>query len=285
MIENKSLYPFTSNFIKIGDLNYHYLDEGEGPVLIMLHGNPTWSFYYRNLIKAYSGSYRCIVPDHIGCGYSDKPQDYQYRLENHVNNLGALVEHLKLDSYSLIMHDWGGPIGLGHAGLHADQIKKMTFFNSTCNLCMDYPIRIKLCTTPIIGPFMIRRMNFFAGGATKMAVKKKMSADVAQGFKAPYDTYENRIANLQFVLDIPLSKKHPTWDYGQGLVERLKNLADKPIQILWGKKDFCFDDIFLDGFRSQFPNADIHEFPNAGHYVLEDEIDAIIPIVREFHDA
>ena len=109
----EDIYPFKSNFLNIDGIKYHYLDEGSGETIVMLHGNPTWSFYYRNLIIGLRDNYRIIVPDHIGCGMSDKPQDYSYHLENHIKNLTIFLQTLNIPNLRLIVHDWGGPIGLG----------------------------------------------------------------------------------------------------------------------------------------------------------------------------
>ena len=112
----RELYPWNGKYIKVADgIRMHYLDEGSGETLLMLHGNPTWSFYWRNMVKEFSSEYRCIVPDHIGCGLSDKPQDWPYQLAGHIANLGKLVDHLGLSDITLVVHDWGGAIGVGLA--------------------------------------------------------------------------------------------------------------------------------------------------------------------------
>ena len=120
----KTLYPFASNYLDLGDLRYHYLDEGSGRAIVMLHGNPTWSFYYRNLVRTFRSSNRVIVPDHIGCGFSDKPQHYSYCLKNHIENFKKLIEKLEVNSMDLVIHDWGGPIGLGFAVQFPEKIRK-----------------------------------------------------------------------------------------------------------------------------------------------------------------
>ena len=129
--ELKRIYPFKSNYLQIGGINYHYVDEGESPAgaetVLMLHGNPTWSFYYKELILALKDRYRVIVPDHIGCGLSDKPQDYDYTLENHIKNIETLADELGLKNITLAMHDWGGAIGMGFAVNNPDLIKGSSF--------------------------------------------------------------------------------------------------------------------------------------------------------------
>ena len=125
------LYPFQSHFLNLGENNLHYLDEGKGDAILMVHGNPTWSFYYRNLVLAFRGHYRCVVPDHLGCGFSDKPQDYNYNLENHIQNLSKLVKFLDLKNITLVVHDWGGAIGMGFATRHPELIKRVVAVSYT----------------------------------------------------------------------------------------------------------------------------------------------------------
>ena len=278
-------YPFKSNFFNLDEHRLHYLDEGEGPVLVMLHGNPTWSFYYRNLVKYFSKTHRVIVPDHMGCGFSDKPQDYKYRLKNHVKNLSHLLNnHLKIEKFDLIVHDWGGPIGLGYCADNPEKVGKIVAFNTTCNLCADYPKRIKLCTMPLLGTFLIRGLNFFSLGGSYMAstVAGRMDNGVREGYVKPYNNWANRIANWAFVQDIPFSKSHPTYQTGQEIMAKLAPIYKKDVMVIWGKKDFCFDDVFLEDWKKNFPDAEVHEFAESGHYVVEDATEKIIPLVEKF---
>ncbi|WP_279384383.1 alpha/beta fold hydrolase [Geotalea toluenoxydans] len=119
-------YPFTGNYLDLNGLAYHYLDEGSGDPVVMVHGNPSWSFYYRNLVLALRDRYRCIVPDHMGCGFSDKPDDdrYDYTLPRRVDDLERLLDHLQLSkNVTLVVHDWGGMIGMAYAVRHPERIK------------------------------------------------------------------------------------------------------------------------------------------------------------------
>src|SRR3989338_6551111 len=120
----RKLYPFESHFLDLEGVRYHYVDEGRGEPVVLLHGNPTWSFYYRRLILDLRQRYRVIAPDHIGCGFSDKPQRYAYTLEQHIANGQALIERLGLARIALVMHDWGGAIGMGSATRHPDTVAR-----------------------------------------------------------------------------------------------------------------------------------------------------------------
>ncbi len=276
------LYPFQSHYLKIDTLNYHYLDEGAGDAIVMLHGNPTWSFFYRRLILELRQDYRVIVPDHMGCGFSDKPQHYPYCLSSHIANLTHLLEHLNLTRFSLFVHDWGGAIGLGYAVQHPDAIEKMVVFNTSPTLTNRFPMRILICRIPIIGEFLVRRLNFFVRAAVRMASVKKLPAPVRSGFIMPYQTYDNRIAVHRFVQDIPLSSRHPSWALAARIQEQLGALTGKPMLICWGDRDFCFTSFFLEAWKKQYPHAIIHRFPQAGHYVLEDALDEILPLIQRF---
>ncbi len=280
----KSLYPFQSNFLDIDGLRYHYLDEGKGPVVLMLHGNPTWSFYYRDLAAELRRTHRVIVPDHIGCGLSDKPQSYPYHMADHLRNVTALIEHLEIKRFSLVMHDWGGPIGLSYAVDHPSQVDRCVVFNSTPMETRGLPMRILACKLPLFGNIAIRGFNAFARGASHMATwnAARMTPAVRHGYLIPYDSWANRVATLRFVQDIPMSDRHPSAALIARVRSQLGTIADKPMLICWGKRDFCFTEQFLDRWRECFPAAVVHQFANAGHYVLEDAFDEILPLVTGF---
>ena len=198
------LYPFTSHFFQLKDnLSLHYLDEGKGDPILMLHGNPTWSFYYRNLVAEFSKSHRVIVPDHIGCGFSDKPQDYEYTLKQHIDNLEKLVLELKLKNFIMVAHDWGGAIGFGLIERHPERVKKIILLNTAAYTSDVIAFQINMCRIPVLAEQVIRRLNGFALTATYMAVAKKMSPEIRKGYLFPADSYKNRIATAKFVADIP----------------------------------------------------------------------------------
>jgi len=281
----RHLYPFRSHFLPLSGVQYHYLDEGrDGDPLVMLHGNPTWSFYYRNLIAEFRNTHRVIAPDHMGCGLSDKPQVYPYTLERHIANLEALLDHLKLDRMTLFLHDWGGPIGMGYALRHPDRVKRFIVFNTAAFPAARIPFRINVCKLPIFGAVAIRGFNAFAGLALNMASAnpERMTPAVRAGYLAPYDSYAHRIAHLRFVQDIPMSPSHPTYRLVDEIGKGLAVFQDHPMLLIWGEQDWCFTTSFLAMWQERFPNADVRRVPDAGHYVVEDAHERIIPWVREF---
>lgn len=265
-------YPFASNTLALANgAIMHYIDEGAGPVVIMLHGNPTWSFYYRNLVKELTrAGFRCIVPDHIGCGLSDKPQDYTYTLKQRIEDVEALIDFLGIEQFSLVVHDWGGAIGCGVAGRRPDALQKLVLLNTGAFRSKRIPFRIAAIKVPVFGEFVIRALNGFAGPAATMAAKVPLKPAVRRGMLWPYRSWADRIAVWNFVKDIPLNESHRSYETLAEVEAGLAKLAHKPIQLVWGGKDFCFSMHFYDRFKEFFPDAESVVYPELGHYILED---------------
>ena len=278
-MQNSKEYPFIPKKISIDGYTLSYIDEGQGSPVVMLHGNPTWSFYYRNLAKLLRRDYRVIVPDHMGCGLSDKPQNYPYCLQTHIANIEKLLTELNIKKFSLIIHDWGGAIGMGVASRAPGKVESIVVLNTAAFHSTRIPLRISICRIPVLGHILVRGFNGFARGALSMAVSKKMAPDIAMAYIAPYDSWANRIGVLRFVQDIPLSPGDRSWDTLTEIEESLAGFKETPMLILWGGKDFCFTRAFYDEWRRRFPAAQAHFFPDAGHYVLEDAFDSLAPLI------
>src|SRR5947209_18394669 len=192
----RDLYPFESHFLGLGPHRLHYFDEGAGQPLLFVHGNPTWSFYWRNLILGLRDQCRCVAVDHIGCGLSDKPQTYNYTLQQRIDDLVEVVERLDLAQATLVAHDWGGAIGLGTVLRLPNRFARIVLLNTGAFPPPFVPWRIAACRVPLVGTLAVRGLNAFARGALSMAVEKKerMTADVRAGLLAPYDCWANRVA-------------------------------------------------------------------------------------------
>jgi len=278
-----------SHNIDVNGLKYHYLDEGTGDPVVMIHGNPTWSFYFRELVKELSPKFRTIVPDHIGCGLSDKPDigRYDFRLKSRVNNLETLLEHLDVkEKVNLILHDWGGMIGMAYALRHLERIARVVIMNTAAFFPpkgKTLPMRLWLVrNVKPLASLAVLGFNIFAYGALYMASKKRLPKQVKRGLIAPYNCWNNRISTLKFVQDIPVNKTDPSYDLVKYVDENLHKLSHIPMLICWGRHDFVFDADYLSEWQRRFPNATVHLFSDAGHYVLEDAADRIAPLIGEF---
>lgn len=279
-------YPFTPrSFTTPHGARMSYLDEGPrtDEAVLMVHGNPTWSFYYRGLLRALAPQHRCIVPDHVGMGLSEKPENYDYSLATRIDDLEALVASLGLKRVHLIVHDWGGAIGFGFAVRHPEMIGRIVILNTAAFASEHIPTRIALCKAPVIGPLLVRGANGFAWPATWMAMHRRaLSAVEKRGYLLPYDSWAHRVAVCAFVRDIPMSPAHRSWQTLSAVEQGLPRFRDREILIVWGGRDFCFNDHFLARWREIYPDAVVHRIADAGHYVLDDARDAVVPLVTRF---
>ncbi len=282
----RSLYPFTPrSCVTRRGARLSYLDEGprSEEAVLMVHGNPTWSFYYRNVVRALSGTQRCIVPDHIGMGLSDKPQDYPYTLATRIEDLETLVDSLGLKRLHLVVHDWGGAIGFGLAVRRPEMIGRIVVLNTAAFFFDDIPARIALCRAPWLGALVVRGANGFAWPATWMAMAgRSLTPQEKAGYLAPYDSWANRVAVHQFVRDIPMEREHPTRATLEAVEAGLPKLAAAPLHLVWGGRDFCFHDGFLARWQALFPHATCRHLPHAGHYVLEDSDGVAVREIVQF---
>jgi haloalkane dehalogenase len=183
-----------------------------------------------------------------------------------------------------LVHDWGGPIGLGAALRVPQRVAGLILFNTGAYPPPFVPFRLRLCRTPLLGRWAIRRLNLFARAALTMAVhqRQRMTEPVKAGLLAPYDSWENRVAIHRFVADIPMTPRHPTWPILEDLERHLPRLADRPVLMIWGMRDWCFKPACLERFLEVFPDAEVHRLRDAGHYVIEDGHERIVPLVRQF---
>jgi len=273
----------------INGFNYHYVDQGSGEPVVMIHGNPTWSFYFRNLILSLSTDYRTIAMDHIGCGLSDKPhpKQYAYRLDQRIRDLALFIDGLDLkDNITLVVHDWGGMIGIAYALQHINRIKRLVLLNTAAFFPPEgaaVPRRLKLIRNiKPLAEIAVLGGNAFAYGAVVMASRKGLAPAVRSGLLAPYNCWPNRIATLKFVQDIPLGPSDPSYATVRKAQESLHELTHLPILICWGMRDFVFTPAYLAEWRRRFPQAQVFSIADAGHYVLEDAADAVIEKVSGF---
>lgn len=278
-------YPFASRFLELnGGVKLHYVDEGTGSPVLFVHGNPTWSFAWRRFVKDLSRDYRAIAVDHVGCGFSDKPQDYDYRVGTHVSNLCELVERLDLQNITVVAHDWGGAIAMGAAGRLPNRFARFVLMNTAAFHSTNIPLRIAVCRIPVLGTIALRGLNAFSRAALFMAVEKpeRMTPAVKAGYLAPYNNWANRVAVNRFVKDIPLRPGHPSYGTLSEIEAGLVQFVQHPMLLMLGVRDWCFTTEFLDEFQRRFPLAETLRIDDAGHYIFEDAHEIVLPRLREF---
>ena len=279
------LYPFVPKKLQ----RMSYLDEGAGEPVLMLHGNPTWSFYFRNLVLALRGTHRCIVPDHIGCGLSDKPTaaEYDFSLKSRIDDVEALIDSLDLKSkITLVVQDWGGMIGMGYAARHPERIKRIVATNTGCTrlpASKGFPHSLWLGRNTALGGWLILKRNAFCRAAASWCVTRRpLPPEVRAMYLKPYDTPAHRLAVLKFVQTIPLKPTDAGYDILVAVEKSLPKFAAVPTLLLWGMKDFVFDKHFLAEWQRHFPHAETKTWPDCGHYLLEDAGDEVIPEIVDF---
>ncbi len=282
-------YPFVPRtFTTPRGAKMSFLDEGprSDEAVLMLHGNPTWSFYFRHLVQTLAPRWRCLVPDHIGMGLSEKPENYDYTLATRIADIEALVATLGVRRVHLVVHDWGGAIGFGFAAKHPAMIGRLVILNTGAFASVHIPDRIALCKAPVIGPLLVRGFNGFAWPATWMAMHRRgLTADEKRAYLLPHGSWADRVAVSEFVRDIPMNPVHRSWAALAGVEQGLEQFRNRPALIAWGGRDFCFNDHFLARWRELLPQAAVHRIADAGHYVLEDAREEVLPLIVTFLSA
>lgn len=300
MADWRALYPFASHWFSLpastanvsatqkkssdsqAPHRLHYIDEGTGSGCVLcVHGNPTWSFYYRTVISEQRRHARVVAVDNLGCGLSDKPQNYRYELNQHIANLVVLIEQLDLRDVTLLVHDWGGAIGLGAALEVRERISGLVILNTAAFPPPFIPLRIAACRLPLIGNWAMRRLNLFARAALRMTLNRlpRLPAAVAAGLIAPYDSWNHRVAIARFVQDIPTNPQQATWRRLAAIEAALPELDGLPTEIVWGMQDWCFTQECLSRFEQLLPRANVNRLDDVGHYVMEEagsEVNAAI---------
>ena len=277
---DRNEYPFASNWLDLEAGRLHYVDEGEGDPIVMIHGQPTWSFMYRKLVQDLCGDYRCIAPDLIGFGLYDKPSDWSYRVEAHGENLRQLIEQLGLKRITLVVHDWGGPIGTSYAVDHPDNIERIVFLN-TWMWSFEGELGVRAFSAILggaLGRWLNRRHNLFARVLMKGAIAdrahwEQISRNYVEQFAGP----EERVGCAAF----------PGQVYGAGpwlaeIWRKQPGLAKKPALFVWGMKDPAFREPILQRLLAAFPDHRLVRQQNIGHYVAEEMGHELSPLIRSF---
>lgn len=269
-------YPFASHFLEVEGGRMHYLDEGEGEPLLMVHGQPTWSFMYRHLIRGLSPNYRCIAPDHIGFGLSDKPRNWPYTPEMHAANLGALVEHLGLAGLTLVVHDWGGPIGLGWATSQREKVRRIVAMDTWMWSMAEHPAGrwFSSIMGSALGQLGTRRFNLFVDVFMKRALGSAWP-EVSAAYHGPLERASDRQGCAMFprMLCDPWLEK--IW-------QRRAFLDDVPARLIWGGADPVFPAAMRERLAAVFEDCEVSVHEGVGHFVAEELGDRLVPEVETF---
>lgn len=277
---DRNLYPFDPHYLDVGAGRMHYVDEGEGPAVVMVHGTPTWSFLYRDLVRELARDHRVVAPDHLGFGLSDRPEGWSYRPADHARNLERLIETLELRDVTLVVHDFGGPIGLSYAVEHPTNVRALVLFNTWMwSLEENRAARLasRLAATPL-GRFLYRRLNISPRMLIPavMGDRRKLSKEEHRHYTAPFPTPRDRQGPWVLAKELIGSS-----GWYRKLWERRERIAGKPALLLWGMKDPTFGQDALDRWRATLRDARVEMFPEAGHFVQE-EVEGVGDVVRDF---
>ena len=275
----RKLFPFQSHFLNVGKGRLHYVDEGSGPVLLLMHACPMWSFSFRRIIQEYSDRFRVIALDQMGFGLSDKPLDCDYRLEAHIDNLEKFVKELDLKDMIFMMHGRGATIGTGFAIRHPRLVRGFIILNSMAFSDYSLPFRLQLCRIPWIGAKIISGLNLF------LRDFRKLPQDVASAYMDPFRDEGGRRSLQRFIEDIPCN---PEDDSAQTMFEieaGMWLLRHKKVCIIWARKDWLYRSRYLKKWKQYFPSAHVHELDKAGRTALEDASYEILENVGSFLDS
>lgn len=274
---DKSEYPFNSKYFDINGQQLHYIDEGKGETLLFVHGTPSWSFDYRNVIKKLQENYRCVAIDHIGFGLSDKPEHYDYSTQNHSRTLEKFVLEKQLSDITLIVHDFGGPIGLNFAIQHPEKIKNLVILNSWLWSSENDPDYIKLkkvLKSPIL-PFLYRYLNFSPKFILPQSFgDKKLQKRLLKQYTKPFADKTQRNGALAFANSLLNDQK-----WFEELWNKRSVISDKPTLFIWGMKDLVIKPHNLDKFQKGFINSKTVQLDTSGHFPQEEQPEKIISAI------
>jgi haloalkane dehalogenase len=287
-------FPFAPHFSTAAGFRMHYVDEGSGEPILLIHGEPTWAYLYRNFIPALSRNFRVIAPDHMGFGKSESPADGHYTLSGHAHNLGLLIEELDLRDITLVMHDWGGSIGTVIASRHADRMKRFVAMNTIFGT--DRNVREKRLT-PWFGAIkemeeagqlevVLSNLRYLVGGIMMMLGMQRRGVVTDTWLRAyaeQFATAEECRAAIAFPLEgLHLDRIRDTMVAALPGLSKLSE-AGVPAMMIEGMQDHAiWPHVAIAGFKAFFPQGTVHEIPNAGHFIQEDAHEIVVPLIEEF---
>ncbi|MBD3275024.1 MAG: alpha/beta fold hydrolase [Candidatus Marinimicrobia bacterium] len=280
-IQEKYQFIWQDHYYSTPHGRMHYVDKGSGPVLLFLHGNPTWSFMYRRFIAALSNQYRCIAPDYLGFGLSDKPHTFSYRPEDHAEIIARFISDQVPDSFTLIVHDWGGPIGLSYALENPERIDGIIVFNSWMWSLASIP-RFKMLSAlhaGWLGEILTRRLNLFVKFIMPAGFARydRVTPGIRAAYRHPFQDPQTREGVRVFPEALMASDA-----WLRSLWAKRSNLSGVPALILWGMQDRAFRTAQLNTWSRVFAAPKVHRLENIGHYAPEESGELAVPVIQEF---
>lgn len=289
------LWPYEPQWFATRDGRMHYIDVGpcDGRTVVLLHGNPTWGFLYRNFIPPLVlAGHRVVVPDHLGFGRSDKPTDPAvYRIADHVRRMDELLESLDLHNVTLVPQDWGGPIGMAWAVKHPERVSGLFILNTAAHNPVGkfrVPLAVQMFRAPGIGEIMVKGLNMFHRAflfKVGLVHPERLTPDIKAAYLAPHPRWSTRTGVLAFPRAIPVTPHEPDWEPFARMLEQgmEAKLRDIPVTLMWALQDPAFRLDTLEGmWLRTFPDATVVKLPDAGHYLQEDAHEKIIPELLTF---
>lgn len=283
-------FNFAPHYHHVNGFEMHFVDEGRGEPIVLIHGDPTWGYLYRTFIPILSQHRRCIVPDHMGMGKSGTPRDpYPYRLRHHVANLEALLLHLDLHQMTLVLHDWGGPVGLGFATRHPDRIKRLVLMNTWAFAPWPggpLPRLLELIRSERGEKFVLEKNGYLEPALVGTTHRpENLTKTVLDAYRAPFPTPESRLALLCWSRDIPVHETDPSYLEMKRIEEALVRFIGTPILLVWGMRDPVLPESVLRTWQRTYPQATAAEIEDASHFLQEDAPQRIMLCIAEFLEA
>ncbi len=283
-------YPYKPNYFETGDFRMHYVDEGHGEPVVLVHGDPTWGYMYREFIPELSKNHRCIVPDHMGMGKSEVPEHpYPYRLSHHIANLEKLLLSLELKDITLVLHDWGGPVGMGFAVRHPALIKRLVIMNTWAFAKWPggaLPKLLQIIRSDRGESFVLEKNGYVKRAFTgTVNYPEKITTGVLNAYLAPFPNPGSRKAILCWTRDITITEEDPSFGDMAHIESRLPLFSGVPVLLIWGMRDPVLPPSVLNKWRGVYPNALVCEIEDASHFLQEDAPERVISAISRFiHD-
>lgn len=280
-------WPFVTRFFATSEVRLAYVDEGPrgGRPVVCLHGNPSWGYLYRAFVAPLvAAGHRVIVVDHLGFGRSDKPAGRAaYTVERHVARFTQLMHALELEAITLLLHDWGGPIGLAWATTHPGKTARLVLFNTFVHpplAPLRLPPPLRLMRLPGLGELLVQGLHAIVRGfllGSGVVRRERLRREVKRAYLSVCPAWTSRAAQLAFARAFPACPAAPLSPYHAAIAERLALLAHLPVLLVWGERDDICSAACRDAFEADFPHAETLRIADAGHFVQEDAPEIIVP--------